>query len=69
MEVIGQGMALVRGPSWVRDGEFLLFSDIPNNALMLRGGTRKWLKLFLKPAGYTGGDPRGGESGSNGSDP
>jgi gluconolactonase len=44
---------------------YLLFSDIPNNAIM------KWdpsvgVTLYLKPAGYTGASPRGGESGSNG---
>ena len=34
IEVIGQGMAWCEGPVWIRDGEFLLCSDIPNNALM-----------------------------------
>lgn len=65
MEVIGEGYEWCEGPVWVRDGEFLLFSDIPNNAIMrwdARGGSR----LYLKPAGYTGTEPRGGESGSNG---
>ena len=51
----------------VRDapGGYLLFSDIPNNAVM------KWkdgegISVFLKPSGYTGTTPRGGELGSNG---
>jgi len=44
---------------------FLIFSDIPNNAIM-RWDAKSGSKLFLKPAGYTGNDPRGGESGSNG---
>ena len=65
MEVIGEGYAWCEGPVWVRDGDFLLFSDIPNNAIM-RWEARSGSKLFLKPAGYTGKDPRGGESGSNG---
>ncbi|MCI0639645.1 MAG: hypothetical protein L0Y70_11260, partial [Gemmataceae bacterium] len=48
------------------DGGYLLFSDIPNNAI------HKWKKGeglardFIKPAGYTGDKPRGGEPGSNG---
>ena len=34
MEVIGEGFAWCEGPVWIRDGNFLLFSDIPNNAIM-----------------------------------
>lgn len=66
LEVIGEGYAWCEGPVWVKeDGGFLLFSDIPNNVIMrwdAKGGAR----LYLKPAGYTGRTPRGGESGSNG---
>ncbi len=65
IEVIGEGFTWCEGPAWVRDGEFLLFSDIPNNAIM-RWDAKNGIKLFLKPAGYTGDDPRSGESGSNG---
>jgi gluconolactonase len=65
MEVIGEGFAWCEGPVWVRDGNFLLFSDIPNNAIM-RWDAQSGCKLYLKPAGYTGHDARGGESGSNG---
>src|SRR6476646_9109985 len=65
MEVIGEGYAWCESPVWVRDGSFLLFSDIPNNAIM-RWDSKSGSKLFLKPAGYTAADARGGESGSNG---
>ncbi len=65
MEVIGEGYEWCEGPVWVRDGEFLLFSDIPNNAIM-RWDAKNGSKVYLKPAGYTGDEPRGGESGSNG---
>jgi gluconolactonase len=77
MEVVGQGFAWCEGPVWVRTdsppqhrGEaggagFLLFSDIPNNAIM-RWDEKSGCSLYLKPAGYTGAAPRGGESGSNG---
>jgi gluconolactonase len=65
MEVITEGLAWCEGPVWVPAGRFLLFSDIPNNAIN-RWDARSGSRLFLKPAGYTGSDPRGGESGSNG---
>ncbi|MGA2069410.1 MAG: SMP-30/gluconolactonase/LRE family protein [Thermoguttaceae bacterium] len=51
-------------PMAVPPSGYLLFSDIPNNAVM------KWkdgegISVFLKPSGYTGTTPRGGELGSN----
>ncbi len=65
MDVIDEGFAWCEGPVWVSSGKFLLFSDIPNNAVM-RWDDKSGVKLYLKPAGYTGDSPRGGESGSNG---
>jgi gluconolactonase len=65
MEVIGEGIEWCEGPAWIKDGEFLLFSDIPNNAVM-KWDAKSGVKQYLKPAGYTGKEPRGGESGSNG---
>lgn len=66
LEKLAEGFKWSEGPVWV-DGPagYLLFSDIPNNAVM------KWkqgegLSVFLKPAGYTGKTSRGGEMGSNG---
>lgn len=66
LEVIGDGFAWSEGPVWVRrDGGFLLFSDLPRNAIM------KWtpaagVTLFMKPSGYTGVADYGREPGSNG---
>jgi gluconolactonase len=65
MEVIGEGFEWCEGPVWIKDGDFLLFSDIPNNSVM-KWDAKSGVKQYLKPAGYTGKDPRGGESGSNG---
>jgi gluconolactonase len=54
------------GPVWVREGRYLLFSDIPRNQIW------KWkegegLSVFLKPSGYSGATPfTGREPGSNG---
>jgi len=65
MEVIGEGFEWCEGPAWIKNGNFLLFSDIPNNAVM-QWRAMNGVKQYLKPAGYTGKEPRGGESGSNG---
>lgn len=65
MEVIAEGLAWCESPVWVPDGKFLLFSDIPNNAVM-RWDAKSGGRQYLKPAGYTGPNARGGESGSNG---
>jgi gluconolactonase len=65
IEEIGEGFAWCEGPAWIRDGGFLLFSDIPKNVIM-RWDATSGVKPYLKPAGYTGREPRGGESGSNG---
>lgn len=65
LEVLADGFEWSEGPVWVADGGHLLFSDIPNNCVM------KWkqgqaAEVFLKPSGYTGETPRGGQPGSNG---
>lgn len=70
LEILAEGFQWAEGPVWVprnelQDGGYLLFSDIPRNAVM------KWweptgVTVFLKPSGYTGEAPRGGESGANG---
>src|SRR4051812_32606387 len=65
MEVIAEGLEWCESPAWVRDGEFLLFSDIPRNSIM-RWDAKSGSQLFLKPSGYTGTKARGGEPGSNG---
>jgi gluconolactonase len=65
MEVIGERYAWCEGPAWVPNLQCLLFSDIPNNAIM-RWDAKSGVTQYLKPAGYTGDSPRGGESGSNG---
>jgi gluconolactonase len=66
VEKIAEGFQWVEGPVWHRKGNYLLFSDIPENAIF------KWEpctgpRLFLKPSGYTGSAPfPGREPGSNG---
>ena len=65
IEVIASGFAWAEGPLWVKDGGYLLVSDIPRNAVM------KWtpqdgMTVFLKPSGFTGIVDYGHEPGSNG---
>ncbi len=65
VEVIASGFEWAEGPLWDRRGGWLLFSDIPNNAI-LRWSETKGVDLYMKPAGYTGITPYGSEPGSNG---
>ena len=70
IEVLCGGFEWAEGPVWVPEsgnkfGGFVLFSDIPHNAVM------KWqegagVSVFMKPAGYTGVTDYGKEPGSNG---
>ncbi len=72
IEVLGEGYLWSEGPVWVPAGGFLLFSDIPNNAVM-KYKDGEGVTQFLKPSGYTGDQRKGGkgadwvdELGSNG---
>jgi gluconolactonase len=66
MEILADGFEWSEGPVWVKDGEYLLFSDIPRNRIV------KWKEgrgtsIFMEPSGYTGSTPfTGGEPGTNG---
>jgi len=65
IEILADSFAWSEGPVWVKDGKYLLFSDIPNNTIF------KWkegegISVFLKPSGYTGRMPYSKEPGSNG---
>ena len=65
IEVLASGFEWSEGPIWVKEGGFLLFSDIPRNSVM-RWKEGEGLSLFLKPSGYTGAAAYGREPGSNG---
>ena len=65
IETLAEGYDWSEGPVWVKNGGFLLFSDIPKNAIH-RWKEGEGAKLYLTPSGYTGTEPRGGETGSNG---
>ena len=65
MEIIGEGFQWAEGPVWVRDGGYLLFSDVLTNTIH-RWDSESGCRPFLIPSGYTGSAPRGAEMGSNG---
>jgi len=65
IEVLASGFSWSEGPVWIRDDNYLLFSDVPANTIF------KWkegegLRPFLKPSGYTGIGTYSKEPGSNG---
>ncbi|MFO1498771.1 MAG: SMP-30/gluconolactonase/LRE family protein [Verrucomicrobiota bacterium] len=65
IEKLASGFAWSEGPVWVRNGNYLLFSDIPHNAIF-RWREGEGTSEFIYPSGYTGSTARGGEPGSNG---
>lgn len=65
LEKLAEGYNWSEGPVWDRHGSFLLFSDVPENTVF-QWKEGQGAKVFLKPSGYTGSTPRGGEPGSNG---
>jgi gluconolactonase len=62
-EVLSQGYKWSEGPVWTAGA--LLFSDVPNNVVW-RWSETEGARELLRPSGYTGTAPRGGEPGSNG---
>ena len=65
IEILGKGFDWAEGPVWVREGGYLLFSDIPPNSIY-RFKPGEGVSLFMRPSGYTGKTVREGEPGSNG---
>lgn len=65
IEVIAEGCTFTEGPLWLEKEKMLLFSDIPANTIY-KWTEAKGKEVYLKPAGYTGAEPRGGFLGPNG---
>src|SRR4051794_17103727 len=65
VEKLAEGFDWAEGPVWVPSKGELLFSDVPRNTVY-RWKEGEGVREFLKPSGYTGTTPRGGEPGSNG---
>jgi len=65
LEILAEGHDWTEGPLWIAPGNYLLYSDIPRNAVY------KWTagggsQLYLQPSGFEGADFTGSEPGSNG---
>jgi len=56
VEKLVDGHKWVEGPVWNRKEGYLLFSDIPNNAI-IKWWEGKGESVFMQPAGYTGKEP------------
>lgn len=63
--ILAEGFSWTEGPLWLEGQQSLIFTDIPNNSVF-RVDSKGELSLYLKPSGYTGEAPRGGEVGANG---
>lgn len=66
MEKLAEGFDWSEGPVWFRKDKFLAFSDVPRNVVHKWVPGQNTVTDFVKPSGYTGATPRGGEPGSNG---
>ena len=66
IEKVAEGFTWAEGPAWVHDGNYLLFTDVPENTLY-RWKQGDGLSVFLKPSGLQGPDPGTlREAGANG---
>jgi gluconolactonase len=66
IEKLAEGFTWSEGPTWISNGQYLLFTDVPENT-MYRWSENEGLSVFLKPSGYEGPDlPLLREPGANG---
>lgn len=65
IEVLASGFVWAEGPVWVKEGNYLLFSDVPQNTIF-KWNAKEGLTPFLHPSGFTGAGNYGDEPGSNG---
>ena len=65
LEKLVDGHDWCEGPVWMKEGAYLLFSDIPRNSIY-KLTPDKHESVYLKPSGYTGSATDLAEPGSNG---
>lgn len=65
LEILAEGHDWTEGPLWVEAGGYLLYSDIPRNAIY-RWDPDTGSRIYLEPSGFTGENFKGSEPGSNG---
>ncbi|MBD0277751.1 MAG: SMP-30/gluconolactonase/LRE family protein [Flavisolibacter sp.] len=64
VEIVAEGFQFTEGPLWLDKQKMLLFSDVPANTIY-KWTEAKGKEVYLKPAGYTSTEPRGGFMGPN----
>ena len=65
VEFLAEGFQWAEGPLWIADGEYLLFTDVPQNTIYKwKAGEGK--SVYLKPSGYTVEEEGNGGEGANG---
>lgn len=65
IKVLASGFTWTEGPLWIEDGNYLLFSDIPNNKVY-KLDHKNNTTTYLNPSGNTSKIVKGEEPGSNG---
>ena len=65
MEILADGFDWTEGPVWVPQGNYLLFSDIPQNSVF-QWSEQDSVLLYLNPSGSQEGEVDTKEPGSNG---
>jgi gluconolactonase len=66
IEKLAEGFGWAEGPIWVKDGGYLLFTDVPGNK-MWKWSAKGGLEKFLDPSGAAAPDPAvWREAGANG---
>lgn len=66
IEILASGFAWTEGPLWIKEGDYLLFSDIPNNKVYKLDPKNNDTITYLHPSGFSGSNFTGEEPGSNG---
>lgn len=59
VEKVAGNFGFTEGPVWVRQGGYLLFSDIPANVINKWNPADGKVSVFLDKSGFTGADPTG----------
>src|SRR5687767_14178210 len=66
IEKLAEGFGWAEGPIWIREGNYLLFTDVPGNK-MWKWSEKGGLEKFLHPSGAANPDPAiWREAGANG---
>jgi gluconolactonase len=55
IEKLAEGFTWAEGPAWIHPGEYLLFTDVPENTIY-RWSSGEGSRVFLRPSGYAGPD-------------